>query len=58
MTGNCDGTDSATDQCSVTNTECRDDGAGSQCLCIDTHYSDGTDCQTSKTRNIHICKTR
>ncbi|XP_063446872.1 slit homolog 1 protein-like [Mytilus trossulus] len=41
-------TDSAKDQCSVVNTECRTDGSESKCLCKATHYSDGNACQTSK----------
>ncbi|XP_071132926.1 uncharacterized protein [Mytilus edulis] len=42
----CNGAVSATDQCSAADTECRDDGAGSKCLCIDTHYLDGSACKT------------
>ncbi|CAG2228686.1 unnamed protein product [Mytilus edulis] len=44
LDGTCDTTDSATDQCSVVDTECRDDGTESKCLCKTTHYSDGSAC--------------
>lgn len=50
LDGTCDSTDSATDQCSVADTECRNDGAGTdKCLCETTFYPDGGTCVTSNT---------
>ena len=45
----CDKDDMATDQCSVTNTACSDDGAGTnKCLCTSTYYQSGSTCNISK----------
>ncbi|XP_071132918.1 uncharacterized protein DDB_G0272530-like [Mytilus edulis] len=40
----CFATETTTDQCSVDDTECRNDGTGSKCLCKTSHYKDGTGC--------------
>lgn len=51
----CDGTDSASEQCSAANSECRDDGLGAnKCLCSISHYDNGADCLFSKIKNITI----
>ncbi|VDI40662.1 Hypothetical predicted protein [Mytilus galloprovincialis] len=61
LDGTCIVTDSAKDQCSVVNTECRTEGSESKCLCKATHYSDGSACQTRKkpeeTCAAHQCVT-
>ena len=45
----CDIADMATDQCSVANTACRDDGSGTnKCLCTTDYYKSGTTCVGSK----------
>ena len=45
----CDKDDMATDQCSVTNTDCSDDGDGaSKCLCTSAYYQSGSTCSNSK----------
>ncbi|CAC5385273.1 unnamed protein product [Mytilus coruscus] len=51
----CDGKDSATDQCSVANTECTVDGAGSKCLCKTTHYKKGGACEIRKKPDEEGC---
>ncbi|XP_063446875.1 delta and Notch-like epidermal growth factor-related receptor [Mytilus trossulus] len=45
---NCDSTETSEDQCSVADTECRNDGAGSKCLCKTSHFKDGTTCTIRK----------
>ena len=41
--------DTATDQCSVSNTACSDDGAGgNKCLCTSNYYEMSSTCQDSK----------
>ncbi|CAC5391647.1 unnamed protein product [Mytilus coruscus] len=47
LNGTCDATDSASDQCAVTDAECRNDGTGSKCLCKITHYVNGAACTLS-----------
>lgn len=54
MDATCVATETAADQCAVTNSECRNDGAGSKCLCKTSHYKDGTGCVISKTCNINM----
>jgi hypothetical protein len=45
----CEKDDTATDQCSVTNTACSDDGAGAnKCLCTSAYYESGSTCHNSK----------
>ena len=47
--GVCDIADTATDQCSVTNTACSDDGAGAKkCLCTSDYYESSSTCLDSK----------
>ncbi|VDI04279.1 Hypothetical predicted protein, partial [Mytilus galloprovincialis] len=45
---NCDGAVVDKNQCGFADTECRIYGAGSKCLCITTHYSDGSSCVLRK----------
>jgi len=47
--GACDIADTATDQCSVANTACSDDGAGAKkCLCTSDYYASSSTCVDSK----------
>ena len=47
--GACAIADTATDQCAVTNTACRDDGTGAnKCLCTSDYYKSGSTCKDSK----------
>ena len=49
INGVCDMTDTATDQCSVANTACSDDGAGTKkCLCKSDYYESSGTCADSK----------
>ncbi|VDI40888.1 Hypothetical predicted protein [Mytilus galloprovincialis] len=57
----CDATQTADDQCSVDDTECRNDGTESKCLCKTTHYKNGAACAIRKkpeeTCAAHQCVT-
>ncbi|CAC5394664.1 unnamed protein product [Mytilus coruscus] len=50
LDGTCDATDSALDQCAVTNSECRIDGTA-KCLCKATHYVKNSACTIRKNPN-------
>ncbi|CAC5385275.1 unnamed protein product [Mytilus coruscus] len=48
----CEATQTASDQCSVPETECKDDAGTKKCMCKATYYSDGRACQTRIKPNI------
>lgn len=43
----CDAAQIASDQCSVDETECKEDAGTDKCLCKDIYYSDESTCHIS-----------
>ncbi|XP_071132927.1 uncharacterized protein [Mytilus edulis] len=48
----CDVAQTASDQCSIANSECRDDSGTDKCLCETTHYANGGACVLRKSPKV------